>query len=201
MEDRPFSRRGQVVLTLGVTIMLIASVRPALYDRTEDSMTRLTLATAVLLFAGLSGLGQTAAGQEKSQPELRRPFIGSWRLVSIEGGNDPVTRGPKPTGIIMYDERGNMAVQIQPDRQRPTYTGTPSVDQMAERMRGYVAYFGTYAVDVNAGIVTHHRQGMLDSGAVDFVRKFEFSQDGNRITLTPVGGSGPPTRLTWERVR
>ena len=156
---------------------------------------------AVLAIAALGGYWQAAASQGKSQAELRKPFVGSWRLVSIEGGNNPTTRGSKPTGIIMYDAHGNMAVQIQPDRQRPTYTGTPSLEQMAERMRGYTAYFGTYTIDEKAGTVTHHREGRLDAGAVDFVRKFELTPDGNRITLTPVGGTGTRTHLTWERVR
>ena len=163
-------------------------------------MIRLASVVTVLTIAALSGSWQAAEGQGKSQAELRKPFIGSWRLVSIEGGNNTTTRGSKPTGIIIYDAHGNMAVQIQPDRQRPTYTGTPSVEQMAERMRGYTAYFGTYAIDETAGTVTHHRQGMLDAGAVDFVRKFELAPDGNRITLIPVGTS-TPTHLTWERVR
>ena len=162
---------------------------------------RLASVVTVLTIAALSGSWPAAEGQGKSQAELRKPFIGSWRLVSIEGGNNTTTRGSKPTGIIIYDAHGNMAVQIQPDRQRPTYTGTPTLEQMAERMRGYTAYFGTYAIDEQAGTVTHHRQGMLDAGAVDFVRKFELAPDGNRITLTPVGGTGTPTHLTWERVR
>ena len=162
---------------------------------------KIATAVAVLAIAGLGGYWQVAASQGKSQAELRKPFVGSWRLVSIEGGNNPTTRGSKPTGIIMYDAHGNMAAQIQPDRQRPTYTGTPSLEQMAERMRGYTAYFGTYTIDEKAGIVTHHRQGMLDAGEVDFVRKFELAQGGNRITLTPVGAAGNPTHLTWERVR
>lgn len=143
---------------------------------------------------------ETAAGQQKSQAELRKAFVGTWRLVSITGGANPAARG-KPTGLIIYDAHGNMAAQIQPDRQRPTYTGTPTPEQLADRARGYTAYFGTYTIDAQAGIVTHHRQGQLDSGAVDFVRKFEISDGGNRIVLTPVGGTNPPTQLTWERVR
>ena len=162
---------------------------------------KLLFVMAVLAMAAVGGSWQAAAVQGKSQAELRKPFVGSWRLVSIEGGNNPTTRGSKPTGIIIYDAHGNMAAQIQPDRPRPTYTGTPSPEQMAERMRGYTAYFGTYTIDEKAGTVTHHRQGMLDAGAVDFVRKFELAPGGNRITLTPVGGTGTPTHLTWERVR
>lgn len=147
------------------------------------------------------GLNATAdARQGQSQAELRKPFVGSWKLVSITGGANPAARG-RPTGIIIYDAHGNMAAQIQPDRQRPTYTGTPTAEQLAERARGYTAYFGTYTIDEKAGIVTHHRQGQLDSGAVDFVRTFELTDGSNRIVLTPVGGTGPPTHLTWERVR
>ena len=142
----------------------------------------------------------TVTAQQMSQGELRKAFVGTWRLVSITGGANPAARG-KPTGLIIYDEHGNMAAQIQPDRKRQTYTGTPTAEQLADRARGYTAYFGTYTIDEKAGIVTHHRQGQLDSGAVDFVRKFELQDGGNRIVLTPVGGANPPIQLTWERVR
>ena len=141
------------------------------------------------------------AGQARSQAELRKPFVGTWRLISFEGGGNAANRGPKPTGIIMYDAQGNMAVQIQPDRPRPRYTGTPTPEQALERMRGYTAYFGTYTIDEKAATVTHHREGMLDAGEVDFVRKFELAAGGNRVRLTPVGGTGAPVHLTWERVR
>lgn len=158
----------------------------------------MTVGLAVLLVGG----SVATSGQGKSQAELRKPFVGTWRLVSITGGANPAAaaRG-KPTGLIIYDAHGYMAAQIQPDRQRPTYTGTPTPEQLAERARGYTAYFGTFTIDEKAGIVTHHRQGQLDSGAVDFVRKFEISDGGNRIVLTPVGGATPPIQLTWERVR
>jgi hypothetical protein len=157
------------------------------------------LVTVCGLMLAMAG---AAVAQGKSQDELRKPFIGSWKLVSITGGTGPAaaTRG-KPTGIIIYDAHGNMAAQIQPDRKRPTYTGTPTVEQLAERARGYTAYFGTYTIDEKAGTVTHQRQGQLDSGDVNFVRKFEFTDGGNRIVLTPVGGQNPPIQLTWERLR
>ena len=165
-------------------------------------MSRLLMACGLVL-ALSGGTGVAADGEQgKSQAELRKPFVGTWRLISITGGNAPAsaTRG-KPTGLIIYDAHGYMAAQIQPDRQRPTYTGTPTPEQLADRARGYTAYFGTYTIDEKAGIVTHHRQGQLDSGAVDFVRKFELTDGGNRIVLTPVGGTGAPIQLTWERVR
>jgi hypothetical protein len=149
-------------------------------------------------------LAAVAIAQGKSQEELRKPFVGTWRLVSIDGGPQNVAnRGNKPTGIIMYDQHGLMNVQIMPDRPRPKWTGAPTPEQALEAIRGYTAYWGSYTIDEKAQTVTHHRQGMLDGGVVDYVRKFELKNGGNTITLTPVSGgtTNPPTHLTWERVR
>jgi hypothetical protein len=156
------------------------------------------------LVTTLAALAPASHAQGKSQEELRKSFVGTWRLVSIEGGpENAANRGAKPTGIIMYDQHGLMSVQIMPDRQRPTWTGSPTPEQALEAIRGYTAYWGTYTVDEKAQTVTHHRQGMLDGGVVDYVRKFELKDGGKRITLIPVSGgtSNPPNHLTWERVR
>ena len=157
---------------------------------------------AILLV--LAGFASVVLAQGKSQEELRKPIVGTWRLVSIEGGaQNAANRGAKPTGIIMYDSHGLMNVQIMPDRPRPKYTGTPTAEQALDAMRGYTAYWGTYTIDEKAQTVTHHRQGMLDGGVVDYVRKFELKDGGNRITLTPIAGgtTSPPNHLTWERVK
>jgi hypothetical protein len=140
------------------------------------------------------------AGQGKSQAELRKPLVGSWKLVTMEGGATAANRGARPTGLIMYDDKGYMGVQIVPDRPRPKWTGAPTPEQALEAIRGYTAYFGTYTIDEKASTVTHHRQGMLDGGVVDYVRKFEMLP-GDRIMLTPVDSVGPPLHLTWERVK
>ena len=45
--------------------------------------------------------------------ELSKKFVGSWRLVSIEG--NPPGRSfvyDQPTGLIMYDSSGHMCVNI-----------------------------------------------------------------------------------------
>jgi hypothetical protein len=156
------------------------------------------------ILAVVAALTAAVHAQGKSQEELRKPFIGTWRLVSIDGGPPAVAaRGQHPTGIIMYDQHGLMNVQIMPDGPRPKWTGPPTPDQALEAIRGYTAYWGTYTIDENAQTVTHHRQGMLDGGIVDYVRKFELANNGNRITLTPISGgtTNPVTHLTWERVR
>jgi lipocalin-like protein len=161
---------------------------------------RRTIASALGIALVALVLEQTTESQTRSQEELRKPFIGTWRLISIEGGGNTTNRGSNPTGVIYYDATGHMAAQIQPDRPRPRWTGTPTPEVAFERWRGYTAYFGTYTIDDTDGTVTHHREGMLDPGAVDFVRKFEFAP-GDRLILTPVGGGGTPAHLTWERIK
>jgi hypothetical protein len=166
---------------------------------------RMTLVVGLgTVFSVLAAWAAIGHAQGKSQEELRKPFVGTWRLVSIEGGaQNAANRGAKPTGIIMYDAHGLMNVQIMPDRPRPKYTGTPTPEQALDAMRGYTAYWGTYTIDEQNQTVTHHRQGMLDAGIVDYVRKFELKDGGSRVVLTPVSGgtTNPPNRLTWERVR
>ena len=161
-----------------------------------------SIAAGLVLVASTSGRVDPVANasQHKSQAELRKAFIGTWRLISIEGGNTLAIRGARPTGLIYYDAHGYMAAQIMPDRPRPTWSGTPTPQQALEALRGYTAYFGTYTIDETARTVTHHRQGMLDGGAADFVRRYEFGP-AERLILTPVGDSPAPLHLTWERIK
>ena len=49
---------------------------------------------ALLLLASWSGV---ARAQGRSQAELRKPFIGTWRLVSIEGGPQSVDARGAPS--------------------------------------------------------------------------------------------------------
>jgi lipocalin-like protein len=143
--------------------------------------------------------GAAFARQAPAPSDPAKRFIGTWRLVSIEGGTLSSNLGDHPTGVIYYDATGHMAAQIMTDRPRPTWTGSPTPEQARDTLRGYVAYFGTYTIDERAGTVTHHRAGMLTPGAVDFVRKYEFVA-GDRLILTPVGGT-QATHLTWERFK
>jgi Lipocalin-like domain len=149
-------------------------------------------ATAAWLACGMAFAGQD---------EVAKRFVGTWRLVSItlNGTINPM-RGAKPTGVIIYDGNGNMAVQIMPDRERPSYPGgRPTGEEAQAVLYGYTAYFGTYTVNAADSTVTHHRQGNLVPGAAhDVVRKFEFAPS-DRVILRPV--ENPGSELIWERVK
>lgn len=127
-------------------------------------------------------------------------FIGTWRLVSIQADSQgAVNRGPRPTGYISYDATGHMAVQIQPDRPRASWSRrTPTPQEALDAVRGYTAYFGTWTLDPKAGTVTHHREGALNFDTKEYVRRYEFVGK-DRLRLTPVDLSG--VSLLWERVQ
>ena len=64
-------------------------------------------------------------------------------------------------------------------------------------VKDYIAYFGTYTVDEQAGIVTHHRHDSLQPGdAGDLVRKYEFA--GDRLVLRAPNST---LEVTWERIK
>ena len=71
---------------------------------------------------------------------------------------------------------------------------------------GYTAYFGTYAVDGERGVVVHHVLGSLLPNWVgrELVRHYAFSEGGDQLTLTtpPMGPADAPMvgKLVWGRL-
>lgn len=157
------------------------------------------IAASVLMGIGL--IGSAFAQSSTTNPDARK-FIGSWRLVATTSdGKIRPERGEKPTGIITYHENGWMAAQIQPDRPSIGMVGeTPSGEEAKAALFGYTAYFGTYTVDAQAKIVTHHRKGSVSPGwekNADIQRAYVF--DGpDRVILYPVGNKN---ELIWERMK
>ena len=143
--------------------------------------------------------------------DLQKKFVGSWKLISIEGlnPNQPPVSG-KPFGIIMYDHTGHMAVQIvRGDRPAfPNGAAEATDKERAQAYSTYIAYYGTYTFEPENHIVIHHLEGSITPGQIgqDNIRYFELK--GNRLTLSVAndgkGGRIPfkeTTRhLTWEKL-
>jgi hypothetical protein len=152
----------------------------------------------IVLFSAML-LSISCAFEAGAQTETMKRFVGTWRLLSTTAaGKEDPNRGAHPTGLIMYDAKGNMAVQIQPDRPRQKYAGAqPTPDEAKAALAGYTAYFGTYSIDEKAGRVIHHRTGNVNPGGMgDFIRRYEFVGT-NRLVLRPVENQNA---LTWERI-
>jgi hypothetical protein len=135
--------------------------------------------------------------QKPDEPSVRERLIGAWRYVGtrINGGN--WDRGANPKGIIYYGAHGEMAVQIAPDIKRTRAGAEMTAEEARTALKDYIAYFGTYTVDEQAGTVTHHRLDSIQPGdSGDLIRRYEFV--GDRLVLRAPNST---LEVTWERVK
>jgi len=145
---------------------------------------------------------------------MNDPIIGAWKLISCEAvrenGSPVPVYGRQPVGRLHYDESGNMSVQImktgRPFFQADTKSGGED-DEMLAAFDGYEAYFSTYSVDADRGIIQHTVLGSLFpnwTGTVQ-TRFYEFEGQDRLILRTEPCGSngrkGTVLKLVWERVR
>ena len=145
----------------------------------------------------------------KAKSAITNKFVGTWKLVSIEGQRVPRRDG---VGLIMYDTTGYMAVQIMP-LDRPKFASGNRQQGTQEEIRaaldGYAAYFGPYEVNEAEGVVIHHLEGSIFPNEIgrDNIRYYEFS--GDQLTLIPTNmvdsklapKSSATVRFIWERVK
>jgi len=120
-------------------------------------------------------------------------IVGSWRLISYEDVDEKgvVVRpwGEHPLGILIYDDSGHMAVQIQ---RMPLAKGTaknaltPNKHDKLAFFDSYIAYFGTYKVDTIKMTVTHFVEGNFFASLVGTSSEKAFEITGDRFLLKPV---------------
>lgn len=137
-------------------------------------------------------------------------FIGTWELDTFEvrapDGTNVLPLGHGPVGRISYDRDGRMAVQLMRSGRGQFTSGdmlVASDEERREAWDGFVAYAGTFEVDVAAGTVTHHIEISSFPNWVGQaqVRFFEFGDDTLELTTAPVayGGTGAVAALLWTR--
>ncbi|MDQ3820549.1 MAG: lipocalin-like domain-containing protein [Acidobacteriota bacterium] len=143
---------------------------------------------------------------------MKKRIVGTWRLISIEGEPSVNRAEHNPTGYLVYDSTGHMSAQITYSDTRQKFASTnPSevtAREKAEAYDSYVAYYGTYTINMHKRVITHHVEGSLNPNDVgnDLIRYFEFS--GERLILSPTrllnGKLAPKDKvkrnLIWERL-
>jgi hypothetical protein len=77
--------------------------------------------------------------------------------------------------------------------------------EVRDAFDGYLAYFGTYAVDESTRTVTHHLVGASFPNwvGVNLARRYAFDESGRLRLATPpikVGGRALEYVLLWERM-
>jgi hypothetical protein len=136
--------------------------------------------------------------------------VGRWNLISIQAENpDGDVRypyGEGPFGMLMYDADGYMSILIM-RRNRSKFAsgdmfgGTP--EELKEAFEGFDAYCGTYEVDEEQSIITHHIEGARfpNFEMMEQVRFFEFFANRLIIKSKPIPSLGTEwvVTLMWER--
>ena len=160
-----------------------------------------TMSRLVLLFI----LAGVILAQNPS-PKARDRFIGVWKLVSCQlkaaNGDLSYPYGEQPVGRITYDKAGRMSATLMRRGRPTTYTreslGKTTREDLAEVLKGFTAYFGTFNVDESTHTVIHHVEASIYPSNVgtDLKRTYEFT--GNQLILTAVMTTGV-MRLVWER--
>lgn len=119
-------------------------------------------------------------------------LVGTWRLVEY-WNRDSVDQpkqypyGEQPLGFIVYDRGGNVLVELakspQPQRLSKEELGRLTVEELRSMLQGFVAYFGTYTVDTQKGLVIHHVTADLrrEYTATDQARPFHVA--GDELTI------------------
>ena len=157
---------------------------------------------------------------------LREKVIGTWKLISWEslrpnGEIVNVWMGLHPTGVIMYQPNGYMAVQVMADP-RPTFaenpaTSLPSRDELRNAFFGYYAYWGTYTINDAGNGVVHNVQASERPAEVGLKYARSVAINGTKLVITtPSYKAGLPhdvleraqvrddeelvNRLTFERM-
>ena len=138
-------------------------------------------------------------------------FTGTWRLLACEGrwtdGRISHPYGQSPSGQLMYDGKGRFSGQIM-TKERPSFvTGNllkGSDEEVRAAFEGYVAYYGSYTVDEDQGLMIHQVEGSFFPNWIGErqLREFEFSDDGRlELRTLPIKGSRADLTvvLLWER--
>lgn len=176
------------------------------------------LGMAVLLSGTANEMRAEGTKKEKTmatsaQSGIVSQFIGTWKMVSVEerkpnGELVEPRYGARPSGYIMYDATGHVAVQImKPGRPRfaSDDAGQATAAEAKSAFDGYGAYFGTYEINEAEGYVIHHVEGSVFPNYVGSDQKRGFELSGDQLILKPptrqVGGEQHTTRVTWQRVK
>lgn len=124
-------------------------------------------------------------------------LIGIWELCSYvstdEAGHTTYPLGSNPRGLGIYTADGTMSAQLM-----RTSASTNSED--TDSSRNYIAYCGSYQVNVDHHEVLHLVECSIDRDWIGTVLRRNFTLNDDELTLEPpLSTTGSQSTLTWRR--
>ncbi|MGA8029635.1 MAG: lipocalin-like domain-containing protein [Bryobacteraceae bacterium] len=132
-------------------------------------------------------------------------FLGSWKLISYEltltSGSTLKPFGDHPVGLILYQNDGHMSAQLMLPAPIP-FASSDSLqatkDEAERAWRNYAGYWGTFSVDTNNRIITHHVEGGWFPNWIgtNQARSFRF---GEGTLILEADYAGGLAKLVWQK--
>jgi hypothetical protein len=128
--------------------------------------------------------------------------VGTWELVSFKSVLDDgssIVPWPGAVGRITYDADGNVTGLLMSGRRNEGNGSSSPTEAHGE----FTAYFGTYQVDAERGLISHHVEASLSAARAsgELRRTYEI-KDGLLILgfATLRNGVAMTNRLVWKRI-
>ena len=138
-------------------------------------------------------VSQTRAQERIGYVESQSP-VGVWQLVELKNwtsdGQMSQPYGENPSGMFVYTEQGHLSIQIMRTPAHPRLTQRPDAETLAGLARGYIAYYGTYEVDAENGMLLHKPVGSLNPNYIDTTRPRPYRITGDELTIDIVSEAG-----------
>jgi virginiamycin B lyase len=133
-------------------------------------------------------------------------LVGTWKLVRYEdreaGGGAPIYPfGEHPVGQLIYDDSGNMSIQVMKTPHPKIASGDDEKVTPPEKQAlydAYVAYFGTYRVDDTKHVVVTDVKADLYDAFIGSSQERPYVLEGDTLKLVPEWESGGKK---WTGVR
>lgn len=120
--------------------------------------------------------------------------VGVWDIVELidwtADGERSEPYGQDPNGYFVYTPEGRLILHILSDPLPSRQSSPPGVEDLAARARSSIAYFGTYTVDYERGVLVHEVEGALSPNRAGGAYERTFRFDGGDLILDFTAASG-----------
>ena len=134
----------------------------------------------------------------------KEKLIGTWKLQSYtmmeKNGEISYPLGKDCEAYLMYTEDGHVSAQMSKVGRRPyaskdLHDGT--IEEMAEAAHGYMAYAGTYTLNLEKGTIMHNIEISMNPTWEHQSQVRYVNYDGEFLTITADVNAGC---LVWGKV-